>query len=330
MSAVGQLKAPFPYFGGKSAVSHIIWDRLGDPANFVEPFAGSLAVLLGRPGTPKTETCNDADGFISNVWRAIQYAPHEVAHYCDWPVMESDMHAKHHYLNAARAELTQRLEGNYEYFDAKLAGFWIWGQCLSIAGGWCSGKGPWRVVDGLLKRVGRSEGESGVERKLPHLGNAGTGVAKASLSSNDALYEWMDNLSSRLRRVRIACGDWTRVLSPAITFKHGMTGIFLDPPYGHSERRGDIYAHDNDVAQDVLAWCLENGANPLLRICLAGYDGEHNALEGVGWERVGWKTNGGYGNKGKEGRGRENAARESLWFSPACLKPDAGLFGGQL
>jgi len=329
-------------------VSHIIWARFGDVPNYVEPFAGSLAVLLGRPGTPKTETCNDLDGFICNAWRAIQYAPHEVAHYCDWPVSESDMHAKHHYLNAARAELTQRLEGNYEYFDAKLAGFWIWGACLWIGSGWCSEKGPWRVVDGLLKRgegggisrklphlgdAGRGVAKaslSGITRQLPHLENAGRGVAKASLSSNDALYEWMDNLSNRLRRVRIACGDWTRVLGPSVTFKHGMTGIFLDPPYGHSERVGDIYAHDTDVAQDVLAWCLENGANPLLRICLAGYDGEHNALEDMGWERVGWKANGGYGNKGKEGRGRENAARECLWFGPACLKPDAGLFGGLL
>ena len=47
-----KLKAPFPWFGGKSRVSHIVWDYFGDVANYVEPFAGSLAVLLGRPNPP--------------------------------------------------------------------------------------------------------------------------------------------------------------------------------------------------------------------------------------------------------------------------------------
>ena len=41
------LKAPFPWFGGKSRVADIVWDRFGDVANYVEPFFGSGAVLLG-------------------------------------------------------------------------------------------------------------------------------------------------------------------------------------------------------------------------------------------------------------------------------------------
>ena len=36
----------------------------------VEPFAGSLAVLLGRPTPPRTETVNDADCYLSNFWPA--------------------------------------------------------------------------------------------------------------------------------------------------------------------------------------------------------------------------------------------------------------------
>lgn len=43
-----RLQAPFPYFGGKSRIADVIWQRLGDVANYVEPFAGSLAVLLQR------------------------------------------------------------------------------------------------------------------------------------------------------------------------------------------------------------------------------------------------------------------------------------------
>src|SRR5689334_19180994 len=43
------LKAPFPWFGGKSRVASLVWERFGEVRNYVEPFAGSLAVLLGRP-----------------------------------------------------------------------------------------------------------------------------------------------------------------------------------------------------------------------------------------------------------------------------------------
>lgn len=50
------LKAPFPWFGGKSRVASIVWERFGDVPNYVEPFFGSGAVLLGRPHPPRTVT----------------------------------------------------------------------------------------------------------------------------------------------------------------------------------------------------------------------------------------------------------------------------------
>lgn len=43
------LKSPFVWFGGKRRVADQVWAALGDVDNYVEPFAGSLAVLLGRP-----------------------------------------------------------------------------------------------------------------------------------------------------------------------------------------------------------------------------------------------------------------------------------------
>lgn len=66
------LKSPFPYFGGKSRVADLVWSRLGNPDNFVEPFAGSLAVLLRRPVTGKIETVNDRNHYIVNFWRAVK------------------------------------------------------------------------------------------------------------------------------------------------------------------------------------------------------------------------------------------------------------------
>ena len=53
-----EFKAPMPYFGGKSAVAAQVWDMFGSGANYVEPFFGSGAVLLGRPGWTPAGHCN--------------------------------------------------------------------------------------------------------------------------------------------------------------------------------------------------------------------------------------------------------------------------------
>ena len=92
------LKAPFPWFGGKSRVADIVWDRFGDVANYVEPFFGSGAVLLARPHPPRIETVNDLDCMVANFWRAVQSDPEAVAQWCDWPVNEADLHARHLWL----------------------------------------------------------------------------------------------------------------------------------------------------------------------------------------------------------------------------------------
>lgn len=305
------LKAPFPWFGGKSRVAHLVWDRFGNVPNYVEPFFGSGAVLLNRPHEPGIETVNDLDGFVSNAWRAIAADPDGVAIAADWPISENDLHARHIWLRSQRATLSARLEADPDYFDAKIAGWWLWGMASWIGSGFCgdSGTGPWVVEDGML--VDRNAGR-GIARKLPHLGTAGQGIA-----------DYMHQLAARLRRVRVCCGDWSRVVGPSVTWKHGITGILLDPPYADTaERTADLYAADCDqVAHAVRGWAIENGDNPQLRIALCGYEGEH-AMP-TNWECVAWKTKGGYGSQGN-GKGRENAGKERIRFSPHCLRQ--GLF----
>jgi len=131
-----------------------------------------------------------------------------------------------------------------------------------------------------------------------------------------------------MRAVRVCCGDWSRVCTPAVTTTHGLTAVFLDPPYSAAAGRGsDIYTiEDLVVAERVREWCVANGDNPQLRIALCGYDGEHEMP--AGWECVAWKAQGGYGNQGN-GNGKANRHRERVWFSPHCLKPSqATLFDG--
>lgn len=315
------LKSPFPWFGGKSRVAHHVWAALGDVDNYVEPFAGSLAVLLARPHESRVETVNDLDRYVANFWRAMTSDPEAVAHYADWPVNEADLFSRHLWLvNEGRDALVAGLENDPEWFDPRIAGWWVWGQCCWIGSGWCSGEGPHRQRP-HLGNAGR-----GVNRQLPHLGDAGQGVNRQlpHLGDDPPIYAYMRALGERLRRVRVCCGDWKRVCTRGALSTGGTVGVFLDPPYGDAAKRTKgVYSTDSlSVARDVQEWCLANANDPRIRIVLAGYGDEHaEALKE--WRCLAWKGKRAYGTTAGGGINADNRGKERLWFSPSCLLPES-------
>jgi hypothetical protein len=332
------LQAPFPWFGGKSRVADLVWSRFGDTPNYVEPFFGSGAVLLGRPHAPKTETVNDKDRMLANFWRAVKLRPAEVAQHADWPVNEADLEARHYWLiTEGLRQIADNLT-DPEWCDPKVAGWWVWGLCSWIGGGWCSGNGPWAATGqgwekkdagrGIRRQIPHlGSAGRGIRRQIPHLGSAGMGIHRQMPHLGDAgrgIHEWMTQLAERLRSVRVCCGEWDRIMGPSVTEHNGITAVLLDPPYSAEAGRNEtLYAvEDLSVAHAVREWCLANGDNPKLRIALCGYDGEHVMPDS--WEVVQWKTQGGYALLG-DGAGRENQCRERIWFSPACLRPSRRL-----
>lgn len=162
------LKAPFPWPGGKSRVAPLVWERFGNVSNYVEPFFGSGAVLLGRPGGASgVETINDKDGFVANFWRAITLAPDETWSWADGPVNEADLHARHLWcMSQLDDSFVERLMGDPTFCDPQLAGWWVWGLSAWIGSGWCSGNGPWTSVDGILTKA---PGQ-GLMRQMPAIG----------------------------------------------------------------------------------------------------------------------------------------------------------------
>lgn len=331
------MKAPFPWFGGKRRVAALVWQRFGDVTNYVEPFFGSGAVLLARPHPPRTETINDLDCFVANFWRAVQHDPEAVARWADNPVNEADLHARHLWL-VNREEFRERMRSDPDFYDPKIAGWWVWGISCWIGSGWCS-KPEWagringahknnRGVNAHLEARRPNMTSNGVHQnrnarlaglqmwqKRPSLerGNRGSG-------QRCNLVDWMQDLAGRLRRVRVCCGDWTRILGRSPTECVGVTAVFLDPPYDMSIR-DTVYGHDEaGISAAVRDYALASGHNPKLRIALCGYAGEHEMPPD--WHCVAWKANGGLGNT-SDGRGRANATRERIWFSPHCLIPDS-------
>ena len=311
-------KAPFVYFGGKTVVAPKVWAALGNPRHYIEPFFGSGAVLLNRPNySGQTETVDDKDGFICNVWRALQYAPDEVAKWCDWPVNHADLNARRMVLIQNERRLLGCLQSDDEWYDAKLAGYWIWAASCWIGSGLTCNSGT------QIPHIGDSG--MGVHSKIPHISDSGMGEDVRD-PYKPGLYAWFRELSERLRNVRVVCGDWTRVCGGKWQSNLGTVGVFMDPPYGVEDRYvRKLYHHDSStVAHDVADWCLERGSHPDYRIVLCGYE-EHERLLSARWTKELWKTNGGYGNTG-EGRGKENSKREVIYYSPHCIRPSPGMF----
>ena len=241
-------KAPFPWFGGKSAAAEQVWELLGDVPHYVEPFFGSGAVLLNRPHPANrpyfSETVNDLDGMVCNFWRSVQFHPEATAEAASWPVIEADKSARQLALLRWRDESVDRLAGDAMWCDPVMAGWWAWAVSVQIGAfdgrsGWCADP-----VSGRIYRQHRdTTREPGVQRARPHLSCTGQGVNRpgtrepgvldaAPVDTADLhridhvdwgaayhdttmpeLVRWFRHLAARLRHVRVLNGDWSRLVT---------------------------------------------------------------------------------------------------------------------
>lgn len=334
--------APFPYFGGKRIIAEDVWKRLGTPSQYIEPFCGSAAMLLAAPKPASLEVINDSSGFIANFWRAVKHQPGTVAEWADYPVSHIDLGARHIWLIKQREHVGAALHDPNWEGDAKIAGWWLYGQCSWIASGWCewNGKIPHTSDAGMgVQAVGKiphigdagrgvqavdpiphtSSAGQGVQAVggIPHISDAGMGVQaigkiphteqdkKFLTSSGYAAMHWLTQLAARLERVRVFHGDWSRCLNHH--YGGDDTAVFLDPPYRNYE---EVYGKETSLTADAVeAWAREH-AN--LRIALCGHRGDYHLPE---WDVVEW-------SRGKTTYGSSKTTdKECIWYSPACIKP---------
>lgn len=290
----------FPYFGGKSRVAKVVWEAFGETTGYLEPFGGSLAMTLRNPNpsTLKSETVNDLDGFICNFWRAVASAPEEVSSHADWPVSQLDLRARHLWLVEQRQDLTAKLASDPAFFDARIAGMWVWGISQWIGSGWCDDK-----THNKRPHLGDHGMGTHPLGQRPHLGNHGMG----------GFYDLYTSLAKRLRFTRITCCDWSSLKSTLHRAINSWS-VFLDPPYTKESGRSDgLYGATDSMTlgHQVAQWAFEIGERH--RVALCGIEGEYE-IPGD-WQVYRWKTNGyTYG---------ERNTSEAIWLSPACR--DVGL-----
>lgn len=95
---------PFAYYGGKTTLAPAIAALLPPHDHYVEPFAGSLAVLLAKDPVGR-ETVNDLDGDLVTFWRVLRDQPEELAR-----AAMLTPHSRAEYLASADLDVTDDVE----------------------------------------------------------------------------------------------------------------------------------------------------------------------------------------------------------------------------
>ncbi|CEF49226.1 unnamed protein product [uncultured bacterium] len=233
-----------------------VWRRFGNVKSYVEPFASFPTTLLARPdwqpGIWRHEMINDMDGMLCNFWRAMTDDQKCVARHAAIPASKRDLRARNLWLTGRRESIGSRLEGDPEWYDPKIAGWWVWA---------------------MNRKLG------GVPRSIP-------------------------SLATRLRYVGVASGHWSRICTDVFTKAGDLTGVFLAPAVDGgipTDRYGDRWSTDlpEAISKDVRTWAVERGNDPLLRIALCGYEGEHKMPKD-------WLCH------------DQVRSKKRIWFSPHC------------
>lgn len=95
---------PFAYFGGKTRLADRIVSLLPAHEHYVEPYAGSLAVLLAKPCS-RMETANDLDGDLMTFWRVLRDQPDALARACALTPHSRAEHLEAYALDDAPSDL---------------------------------------------------------------------------------------------------------------------------------------------------------------------------------------------------------------------------------
>ena len=259
------LAPPFPYYGGKQTIARDIVEQLPPHGHYVEPYAGSLAVLLAKPPSAH-ETVNDLDGDIVALWRVLRDRPDDLERVCAL-------------TPHARAEHQQALHRPEDLDDLERARR-IWVRLTQGRGGSLHPTG-WRHFQNPRGRRG---------------GFASMGAYLEAYAAR------ILPAADRLARVSLECRPALDII--AAYGRHDDVLLYVDPPYlaeTRNSRTGNHYRHElrspaehEDLADALLA-C--RAAVVLSGYPSALYDDLYSA-----WRRVEIPTYTGNGAPGAERR----------------------------
>jgi DNA adenine methylase len=216
------LRPPMPYFGSKQTIAEQIVSLMPEHQHYVEPFAGSLSVLLAKPRT-KMETVNDLDDRLMTFWRVLRDQGDELARVC-----ELTPHSRGEYVACRDAAPVDD--------DVETARR-VWVLLTQSRGGASRGKqSGWRYyLDPTSTSIGFPRYLDGYRDRMPPAAARLHGVSLESMPALDLIAKYG------------ACPD---VL------------LYVDPPYLGSLRAGNRYRHElrTDAEHRELGKALRSAA----------------------------------------------------------------------
>jgi DNA adenine methylase len=260
------LRPPIPYFGAKQTVAERIVELLPPHLHYVEPYCGSLSVLLAKPPV-RMETVNDLDNALMTFWTVLRDRPADLERAC-----ALTPHSRIEY-EACRLSLKHGARcGDLE--QARLV--WV---CLT------QGRG------GTL----RSKGSGWRHFVAPRGSNRGMP------GYLDSYVDRIAPAAERLHAVSLECMPALDLIA-----KYGddpETLLYVDPPYvGSCRTHGDQYRHEmrDDQQHQALAEALHRCR---ASVVLSGYPSElYDRDLYADWQRVNLptRTGNGAGDRGMD------------------------------
>jgi DNA adenine methylase len=241
------VKPPFPYYGSKARIAPWIVSLMPAHRVYVEPFAGSAAVLLAKRPVHH-EILNDIDGNVVTFFRALRNRERDLIR-----ALELTPYARDEYAAAVLDDDVDDIERARRFFVRCLQSF--------------NAGGPGRAVGWSIPEI-RAKSRGGTNRPALRFTNSVTHLAAVASRLRDAVVE------QRHAHEVIAAYD----------VPDGV--LYVDPPYLDATRAttGD-YAHDAGGTADhaSLAEVLGECAGTVL---LSGYDSPLYGDLYPGWHRA--------------------------------------------
>lgn len=247
------MRPPIAFYGSKSTAAERIVALFPPHKHYVEPFAGSLAVLLAKPSSVM-ETVNDLDGDVMAFWKILRDRPAELERVC---ALTPHGRAE---LTAAR-EVIPADHPDRELEQARR----VWVRLTQSRGASLRRSGWRHYMDPASSPVATTVR---MHAYLSRIAPAAARIADVSLECRPAL------------DVIAAYGGFTDVL------------LYLDPPYLRSVRSSTEYRHempDEDQHRDLAdalnacraAVVLSGYPSPLYEDLYAGWH-RHEIGSGTG------------------------------------------------
>jgi DNA adenine methylase len=244
----GALAPPLVYFGGKQTLAGRIAALLPAHEHYVEPFAGSLAVLLAKPRA-RLETVNDLDGDLVTFWRVLRDRPDDLARVCALtPHARAEHAAAATVLDDPTVDHTGGVDGGEDREHA--------GSVDDVA-----------AVDDVERArrvwVRLTQGRSGQLRRTGWRHYQDPAGASTSMPAQLAGYAArIPPAAHRLAGVSLECRPALELV--ARYGRHRDVLLYCDPPYlaqtrSHASRQAARYRHDmpDDAAHTELARALD-------------------------------------------------------------------------